>query len=235
MGARKSLIRGGALCAAAATLLFAYSWLTGALDGPQNALINDELPFYSSADMRPRWDRWSSWQQTENFTLVDQGARSFDQDWLEHRPTIVGFFFAGCVSVCPISVEMLRYFETLQGEVPMSSRHQLLLLTITPEFDTSDVLSLYAQRLQLPPNWVLATGQPREIHRLVKSLFSDIAIPTNGVEPPHMMRVFLLDQQRRIRGVYDGSSMTEMRRMFGDYGRLQRHAGVASSPPGAVH
>ena len=203
-------------------VLLVIGGLTGALNGPQNALDQDALPFYGNTDMRPRWDRWSSWQHTANFALVDQRQRRFDQRFLEQRATVVGFFFAGCVSVCPVSVEVLREFDALLGKVPASRRPQILLLTITPEFDTPDVLARYAERLQLPADWTLATGQPRDMDRLALSLLSDIRTPDRGAEPVHARRVFLLDQKRRIRGVYDGESLIDMRRMAGDWARLQQ-------------
>jgi protein SCO1/2 len=211
-----------ALVAGAALLLLVLGGLTGALDGPQNALVNDTLPFYRNVDMRPRWDRWSSWQHTSNFALVDQRSRRFDQGLLERRATVVGFFFAGCASVCPVSVEVLREFDAQLGKMPGGVRPQVLLLTVTPEFDTPDVLARYAERLQLPPDWILATGPPRDIDRLATSLLSDVRTTAPGVEPAHARRVFLLDLRRRIRGVYDGGSLVEMRRMAGDYARLQR-------------
>lgn len=204
--------------------LLTLGWLNGAFDGPQNALVNETLPFYRSVDMRPRWDRWSSWHRTANFALVDQRRRGIDQGLLERRPTVVGFFFAGCASVCPVSVEVLREFDAQLAKTPGSSRPQVLLLTITPQFDTPDVLANYAGRLQLPSEWTLATGQTRDVDRLADSLLSDVRTPVDGAEPAHARRVFLLDRQRRIRGVYDGGSIIEMHRMAGDYGRLQKEA-----------
>jgi cytochrome oxidase Cu insertion factor (SCO1/SenC/PrrC family) len=208
--------------AGTALVLLVLGALTGAMDDPQNALVNDALPFYRSVDMRPRWDRWSSWQHTSNFALIDQRNRGFDQGLLERHATVVGFFFAGCSSVCPVSVEVLREFDAQLGKVPGSGRPQVLLLTLTPEFDTPDVLARYAERMQLPPEWILATGPSRDIDRLAASLLSDVRTTAPGVEPAHASRVFLLDPRRRIRGVYDGGSLIEMRRMAGDYRRLER-------------
>jgi protein SCO1/2 len=220
----------GGLVAVAALVLLVLGGLTGALDGPQNALVNDTLPFYRNVDMRPRWDRWSSWQHTTNFTLVDQRRQRFDQGLLERRATVVGFFFAGCASVCPASVEVLREFDAQLGKLRGSERPQVLLLTVTPEFDTPDVLARYAERLKLPPEWILATGPSRDIDRLAASLLSDVRTTAAGVEPAHAGRVFLLDLRRRIRGVYDGSSLIEMRRLARDYQRLQRESAAVATP-----
>jgi cytochrome oxidase Cu insertion factor (SCO1/SenC/PrrC family) len=210
-----------AALAASAVVILTLGVLTGAFDGPQSALNNDALPFYSKLDMRPRWDRWSSWQHTARFTLVDQRRASFDQGLLERKPSVVGFFFVGCSSVCPISVEVLREFDSMLGKQPLAGRPQILLLSTTPEFDTPDALADYAKRLQLPPDWILATGQPHDIDRLAASLLSDVRTPALGAEPEHTKHLFLLDQERRVRGVYDAGSLVDLRRMASDFARVQ--------------
>lgn len=195
-------------------------WLTGAMDGQQSAMNNAALPYYSDASLRPRWDRWASWRSTARFSLIDDRGRDVDQGVLEQRPTVLGFFYAGCVSICPVSLEVLRGLDNTLAKVPGLKRPQFMLLTVTPEQDTPKVLADYARRLQLPSDWKLATGQPSQVYGLALSLLSDIQTPAVGGEPPHAQRAFLLDTRRRIRGVYDAGSMLEMARMASDYQRL---------------
>lgn len=202
-------------------------WLTGAMDGPQSALNNAALPFYRDPSLQPRWDLWSSWQRTARFSLIDQHQRAIDQSILERGPSVIGFFYTGCVSLCPISLEVLRGLENLLRKDPGGALPHFLLLTVNPEFDSAPALSDYAKRLSLPPDWTLATGKSSEVYGLANSLLSDIRTPASGGEPPHAQRAFLLDAGRRIRGVYDASSMPEMTRMAADYRRL-----IASSAAG---
>lgn len=201
-------------------LVTLLAWLTGAMDGRQSAMNNTALPFYSDPSLRPRWDRWASWQSTARFSLLDERGQDVDQALLEKSPTIIGFFYAGCVSICPVSLEVLRGLDTMLEKNLGLTQPQFVLLTVTPEIDTPSALSNYAQRLRLPKDWHLMTGKPAQMHRLALSLLSDIRTPALGGEPPHAQRAFLLDTHRRIRGVYDASSMVEMVRMASDYQRL---------------
>ncbi len=55
---------------------------------------------------------------------------------------------------------------------------------------------------------------------LARSLQTDIQLRAANGEPLHGQRALLLDQEGRIRGVYDASSLIELRRMASDYRRL---------------
>ena len=211
------------LAAVLATLasLGLLGWLTGALDGPRNALNHPRLPYYTDASLQPRWDRWSSWRHVAAWSLTDHHDRAIDQHLLERRPTVVGFLYAGCSSACPVSLELLRMLDDRLAQSAGLARPQFLLLTTRPEFDTPAALASYAQRLRLPADWVLATGTPGAVRELARSLMSDISSPAPGAGPAHAQRAYLLDESRRIRGVYDAGSMVEMRRLAGDWERLR--------------
>ncbi len=199
--------------------LLLLGWLTGAIAGPQTALNNDRLPYYVQNTWQPRWDNYASWQHVSNFSLLDQHARPVEATVLQGKPSFIGFFYAGCVTLCPISLEVLR---ELQNQIVAKNciPPQFVLLTVTPEQDDANALANYAQRLKLPADWLMLTGQRQQMQKLTTSLMTDIDVRAANGEPLHGQRVFLLDTQARIRGIYNASSMTEMRRMAGDYERL---------------
>jgi cytochrome oxidase Cu insertion factor (SCO1/SenC/PrrC family) len=194
-------------------------WLTGTLGAPQNALAQGGLPYYRDASLQPRWDRWSSWQRMGAFALTDHSARPLDAQWLERGPTVVGFFYAGCVSVCPVSVELLR---GVQASLPLGQAPRFLLVSVTPRDDSPAVLSRYAQRMALPVNWTLATGEPQAVFTMARErLLTEIREPLGSEEPMHANRAFLIDAQRRIRGIYDATSVVDVQRLRADVLRLR--------------
>lgn len=221
-----SLLRGGlGLLAASLAMVLGLGWCTGALQGPQNALTHDALPYYFEPSLQPRWDAWAAWQRMGSFTLVSQHAQLLGTDVLERAPTVLGFFYAGCASVCPVSVELLRGLqESLGAQVAVP---QFLLISVTPRDDSPQVLARYAQRMALPRDWLLATGEPASVYTMARrQLLTELAEPVAGAEPLHANRAFLVDRQRRIRGVYDATLAPEMQRLRGDYLRLLREQGV---------
>lgn len=207
-------------------------WLTGAADAAtQNALARSTLPFYSDASLRPRWDTWASWQHTAAFRLDSQHGRAMTEQDIAGRATVLGFFYAGCATSCPVSTQLLRLLDAqlrAAGSTPDAAAPRFVLLSLTPELDRPHDLAGYAGRLQLPADWTLLTGLPAAMDRLTASLWTDTRMRLSGGEPLHAERVFLLDGRRRVRGVYTADSTVEMRRLALDYQRLQAEA----PPPG---
>ena len=199
--------------------ILVLAWRSGAMAGPQNALSNEGLPYYVQKNWQPRWDTWASWQHVADFNLLDQHGRSIDVNLLHGKPGFVGFFYAGCVTLCPVSLEVLRELQT-QILARNLLAPQFTLLTVTPEQDDARTMASYAHRLKLPSEWHMLTGQRQQMQKLTASLMTDIDARSANGEPLHGQRAFLLDAQARIRGIYDASSLLEMRRMVADYERL---------------
>jgi protein SCO1/2 len=194
-------------------------WLTGAFAAPQNALNNDKLPYYYQQDLQAHWDTWASLQRIARFELINQHAQEVDHSLLRGKASFVGFFYAGCVTLCPISLEVMRELQT-QIKQKSIATPQFILLTVTPEQDDAKTMAAYAQKLKLPADWNMLTGNSRQMQKLTTSLMTDINARASNGEPLHGQRAFLIDAMARIRGIYDASSMLEMRRMAGDYERL---------------
>jgi cytochrome oxidase Cu insertion factor (SCO1/SenC/PrrC family) len=221
------------LAAATAGCLIAGAALQLWIDwrNPGSALAHDTLPFYASADLRPRWDRVSSVLRVDGFEFTDQHKTAVDDGLLDKGPTVVNLFFAGCVSVCPVSMDLLRTLQASFG----SQAPQFVSLTVSPLTDDVRALADYAGKFGLPKDWKLLTGEPKRIEAWARSsLYSDITkIGADGL-PPHTERAFLIDRQHRVRGIYDARSPHEMVRLRNDIAMLRQEdapaAGQSMSP-----
>ncbi len=196
-------------------------WLTGAFAAPQNALNNDKLPYYYQQDLQAHWDTWASLQRIASFELINQHAQEVDHSLLRGKASFLGFFYAGCVTLCPISLEVMRELQT-QIKQKSIATPQFILLTVTPDQDDAKTMAAFAKKLKLPADWSMLTGDSRQMQKLTTSLMTDINARASNGEPLHGQRTFLIDAMARIRGIYDASSMLELRRMAGDYERLMR-------------
>ena len=186
---------------------------------PDSILAHDTLPYYAAADLQPRWDRVSSVLRVGGFEFTDHRKAAVDDRLLDHGPTVVNLFFAGCVSVCPVSMDLLR---TLQANLGAQAP-QFVSLTVSPLTDDVRALADYAGKFGLPKDWVLLTGEPKHVEAWARhSLYSDITtIGPDGL-PPHTERAFLIDRKHRIRGIYDARSPHEMVRLRYDVARLRQ-------------
>ena len=184
-----------------------------------SALAHAQLPYYSDADLWPRWDWLSRQHDVGSFVMRDQHGHQFDQRVLDQGPTVVSFFYTACVSVCPASTELLKGAQARmarQGAAP-----SFLSISVSPQADDPKTLRQYASSILLGPDWRLATGDPEQIAKLARrSFFSDIAKSGPDGLPAHLTRAFLVDREHRVRGVYDAASPAEIIRLQQDVARL---------------
>ena len=102
----------------------------------------------------------------------------------------------------------------------------LLSHSVTPEMDSVPVLKKYAtERGVISGKWHLLTGNKEHIYRLAKKEY--YAGDTIGYYQAvddflHTENFILVDKQRRIRGVYNGTLSLEMERLIEDIGELKK-------------
>ena len=191
--------------------------------GPQgSALDHDELPFYSQADLKPRWDVLSRWRGVGTVPLTEASGKALGAGLFAKGPTVVSFFWAGCATACPGSIELLR---------GIAGNPRVLLMTDQPLTDTVPVLADYRNRLALPADWQLATGHPDTIYAFARrSLFTDVEARRPDGIPRHTEVNYLVDRHGRLRGLYDAHSPADTIRLQTDLERLRIESGVAPEP-----
>ncbi len=83
---------------------------------------------------------------------------------------IVEFFFTTCTTICPIMNTNLLHIQNSFTAFPDFG---IASFSINPEYDTSEVLRLYAQDNGITnPNWNLMTGDVKEIYKLANDGFN---------------------------------------------------------------
>ena len=83
---------------------------------------------------------------------------------------IVEFFFTTCTTICPIMNTNLLHIQNSFTAFPDFG---IASFSINPEYDTSEVLRVYAQDNGITnPNWNLMTGDVKEIYKLANDGFN---------------------------------------------------------------
>ncbi|MEO7495870.1 MAG: SCO family protein [Massilia sp.] len=186
-----------------------------------SALAHTALPYYASADLRPRWDWLSRRHRVGRFALRDQRGAAFDQAVLDNGPTVVSFFFSACTSVCPVSTELLLRAQANLRRTRAGGAPRFLSISVTPQHDTPQALREYASKTGLPAEWRLATGAPGEIAALARrGFFSDVGTLGADGLPVHLNRAFLVDREHHLRGVYDATRPADIVRLQHDAASL---------------
>jgi protein SCO1/2 len=161
------------------------------------------------------------------FHMANQDGKLVTNEIFAHGITVVNFFFTSCPTICPtMNSEMLRVQESFENRKDI----QILSFSVDPEYDTSEVLKEYGQRLGVNNNmWNMLTGDIEEIYSLARCGFI-LPVEHGGDDPfefIHSEKFILVDKESRIRGYYDGTSRKDVDRLIieiqvllSEYGQL---------------
>lgn len=147
--------------------------------------------------------------QLPEFALTDEAGRSFARKDLQGHVWIADFIFTNCPGAC---IRMSRQMQEIQRQEP---RVRLASFTVDPARDDSAVLAAYARRNHADPaRWRFLTGTAEELAKVS----SGALIGKQGLD--HSTRLFLIDQQGRLRGTYESHEPDAVARVLKDAASL---------------
>ncbi len=156
-----------------------------------------------------------------DFLLINQdGKLKGIKDW-DNKMVVVDFFFTHCPVICPkMTANLKKVSEVFRND----SSILINSFSVDPVRDSVPQLKQYAGRFGLPAsNWDLLTGDKRNIYKLARNSFMVVA--TDGDGGPgdfiHSEKLVLVDQQKRIRGYYDGTDSQEVQQLIIDIKKLK--------------
>lgn len=190
-------------------------------------LEKDTLPIYKPSDFNPELVDASA-QDTENhtianFELINQNGKKITQEDYQDKIYVTDFFFTRCPSICPI---MSNNIEKLQEEFLKENDVMFLSVSVTPKLDSVAILKEYAKKHGvLDRKWNITTGDKKHIYNLArKSYFAVVNQGDGGLQDfIHTPNFILIDKQKQIRGVYDGTKNEELERIIRDIKLLQKN------------
>lgn len=159
-----------------------------------------------------------------NFSFVNQDSVPVTPATFDGKIYVTDFFFTSCPTICPVmKKQMLRVYDEFKD----NSEVAILSHTIDPEYDTVGLLHDYAERLGVAsPAWQFVTGEKDSIYNI--ALKSYMVTADEEEEAPggfiHSGAFILVDKDKHIRGMYDGTvpeqvdvMMNDMRRLLQEY------------------
>ena len=187
-----------------------------------NALQPKEtLPVYQPADFNPELvapelSHIKKYHTIADFSLVNQNGDTITEQDYKDKIYIADFFFTTCLTICPIMTGNMEY---LQEQIMDDPQVLLLSHSVTPEIDSVPRLKEYAmEKGVVDSKWNLVTGDKKQIYELARKSY--LAVKTDGDGGPfdmiHTENFILVDQNKRIRGTYDGTKKEEMERLLAD-------------------
>ena len=109
-------------------------------------------------------------KKVPDFKFINQNEELISNNNYLGKVYIVEFFFTTCTTICPIMNTNLVHIQNSFTAFPDFG---IASFSINPEYDTSEVLRLYAKDNDITnPNWNLMTGERNEIYKLANDGFN---------------------------------------------------------------
>ena len=175
----------------------------------------DTLPILGETSVDERSGEITYYQAPE-FSFTNQSNKTVTNHDLEGKLYVVDFFFSSCPSICPL---MTNHLTLVQERFRDEDRIGIISYSIDPIYDTPEILTAYAERYNIDESkWSLLTGEKSEIFEIakdykVKAFDDTFAGKSNLI---HDGTFVLIDDERRIRGYYDGLSQEDVQQMIRD-------------------
>lgn len=150
------------------------------------------------------------------FQFVNQDSLTVTNRDFDGRIYVADFFFTSCPDICPIiQRNMLKVYQKYRN----NQQVKILSYTIDPDHDTPARLKNYAVKLGVDGNqWEFLRGQKQAVYALAKNDYM-VSVDDDTKGPggfAHEGFFVLVDKERRMRGVYDGTNGEEVNKLLKD-------------------
>lgn len=181
--------------------------------------------------------------EVENFSFTNQDGKVISENNVEGKVYVVEYFFTTCKGICPkMNANMRRVFDMYKDE----PNFLIISHTCMPETDSVPLLKAYEEKMvngilsknadgsykigydtsRYKPqttnlNWNFVTGDKAELYKMARQSYKiDNNKPDSAQNMAdqfiHTQFFALVDNQRRVRGIYDGLNEAEMQKLFKD-------------------
>ncbi len=184
-----------------------------------------KLPIYGRSEIIPKEVNEKIINDTlhhkiKDFSFYNQDSLLVTNNTFKNSIYITDFFFTSCPTICPImKSNLLKVYNSFKN----NNKVKFLSHTINPEFDTVEILNQYSQKLGVNSSiWHFVTGEYSTLYDLAQTSYMVSALKDEN-EPGgflHSGTFLLIDTNRHIRGIYDGTSDLEINRLIQDINTL---------------
>ena len=182
-----------------------------------------ELPYYNEPDFTPIFFKNKSEIESKinhtiaDFSFLNEDSILINQDVFKNKIHVANFIFTRCGSICPTMTHNLKIVsDSLQNDKDIV----FLSYSVTPWIDKPYILRKFKTNYGIKnKNWHFLTGKKSAIYNLArKSYFAeeDIGFSKDSSEFLHTEHFILVDKNKRIRGIYNGTLQLEMEQLIDD-------------------
>jgi protein SCO1/2 len=161
----------------------------------------------------------------DTFSFIDQDGKLFTHRNVEGKICVVEYFFTTCEGICPkMNDQMTRVAAAYRGQSDVA----ILSHTVDPQTDTVAQMKRYAESLDADPaQWHFLTGNKQALYNMAINSYLVTAVEDTSkkdVLPEfiHSEKFVLVDKEKHIRGVYDGTNAKDVDKLIKDITELRK-------------
>jgi protein SCO1 len=187
------------------------------------------LPYYNEPDFTPIFLKDNSAIKNKtnhtiaDFSFLNQDSVLINQNVFKNKIHVANFIFTRCGSICPT---MTRNLKIVSDSLQQQKDIIFLSYSVTPWIDKPSVLKKFKTNYGITnKNWHFLTGKKGAIYNLArKSYFAeeDIGFSKDSSQFLHTEHFILVDKNKRIRGIYNGTLQLEMEQLIDDINTLKK-------------
>lgn len=180
-----------------------------------------KLPIFNPSDVNPELvdstvQHVKKYHTIANFSFTNQNGQTITQKDYEGKIYVADFFFTTCPTICPI---MQDNMVEIQKAFKNNPNVLLLSHTVMPHIDSVPVLKKYAlDKGVIDSKWNLVTGDKKAIFYIARKSYLAVKTESEGelYDMVHTENFILVDDQKRVRGFYDGTNKEDIVRLIAD-------------------
>ncbi|WP_223668550.1 SCO family protein [Kangiella shandongensis] len=137
----------------------------------------------------------SIYQLGSQWTTQDEESLNIGQ--LKGKKQVVSLIYTHCMHTCPTIVATM---QEVQKSLPKNEQERVgfVLISLTPDSDTPEVLKSFAKRRKLDPkSWTLLTGSEQDVRSLAMALNIKYK-KSDDNEVAHSNLMTVLDENGRV-------------------------------------
>jgi protein SCO1/2 len=151
------------------------------------------------------------------FKFINQDGETITEKKYEGKIYVADYFFTTCKSICPkMATELQRVqdkFSYTNGMI------QILSHTVNPENDSIPVLKAYSNTVHADAKmWNFVTGDKKQLYDIARNGYLVNAMKGDGGKDDfiHSELFVLVDKEKHIRGIYDGTDIKAVNSLLDD-------------------
>lgn len=142
--------------------------------------------------------------------LDSDGQTQTLHEWFAGHVVVLSFIYTQCddVNGCPLATFVLSQLaRRVAADSALQSKVRLVSLSFDPGHDTPETLNTYAKPFRHEgDDWqFLTTSSNAVLAPILKAYGQAVQPDARGARFSHVLRVFLIDRERRIRNIYSAS------------------------------